>query len=182
MVVAVATPDSATGHPGGSVLDRCSAFVASAKHHGLNVRVAVGSSAAGVAALNASARDAFDALHLGPIAHPNNIIHDIEPVRLWQALSVVPIDSRKRLVEGLLGPLTADREWKTLRTTIIALGDSAFNITRAAQRLHVHRNTLIYRLDKIARILQRPFDEPGLAVALYVTCVVDELGQASAHR
>ena len=29
-------------------------------------------------------------------------------------------------------------------------GDSAFNITRAADRLHVHRNTLIYRLDKIA--------------------------------
>ncbi len=57
------------------------------------------------------------------------------------------------------------------------LGDGAFNTTRAAERLHVHRNTLIYRLDKIARALQRSLDEPGLAVALYVTCVIDELGR-----
>jgi carbohydrate diacid regulator len=182
MVVAVATPDRATGHSGSSVLERCSEFVASAQSRGLNVRVAVGSAASGVAALNVSARDAFDALHLGPIAHPATIIHEIEQVRLQQVLSVVPIDSRTRLVEGLLGPLTVDREWKALRATLIVWGDSAFNITRAAHHLHVHRNTLIYRLDKIARILQRPLDEPGLAVALYVTCVVDELGQASAHR
>ena len=104
-------------------------------------------------------------------------IHQIEEVRLHQALSVVPIDSRVRLVDGLLSPLLGDREWTTLRATLIAWGDSAFNITRAAERLHVHRNTLIYRLDKIARILGRSLDEPGLAVALYVTCVIDELGR-----
>ena len=62
------------------------------------------------------------------------------------------------------------------------LGDCGFNITKAAEHLHVHRNTLIYRFDKIARILGRPLDDPGLAVALYVTCVIDQLGQASAHR
>jgi len=182
IVVAVATPERATGHSGSSVLDRCSEFVTSTQGRGLNVRVAVGSAASGVAALNVSARDAFDALHLGPIAHPATVIHEIEQVRLQQALSVVPIDSRTRLVEGLLGPLTVDREWKTLRATLIVWGDNAFNTTRAAQHLHVHRNTLIYRLDKIARILRRPLDEPGLAVALYVTCVVDELGHASVHR
>ena len=82
-------------------------------------------------------------------------IHLIEHVRLHQALSVVPIDSRARLVDGLLSPLLVDREWTTLRATLIAWGDSAFNMTRAAERLHVHRNTLIYRLDKIARALQR---------------------------
>ena len=182
MVVAVATPDRATGYTGSSILDRCNELVASARGRGLVVRVAVGSPASGVAALNVSSRDAFDALHLGPIAHPATIIHEIEHVRLPQALSVVPIDSRTRLVEGLLGPLTVDREWKTLRATLIGWGDCAFNITRAAHHLHVHRNTLIYRLDKIARMLERPLDEPGLAVALYVTCVVDELGHASAHR
>jgi carbohydrate diacid regulator len=60
------------------------------------------------------------------------------------------------------------------------LGESAFNITRAADRLHVHHNTLVCRLDKIARVLQRSPDEPGLAVALYVTCVIDELGRRNA--
>jgi carbohydrate diacid regulator len=176
MVIAVAAPDA-------SVVDRCREFIASVGGRGVTVRVGIGSTASGIAALNVSARDAFDALQWGPIVHPERTVHQIEHVRLQQALSVIPIDSRTRLTEGLLGPLLADREWPTLRATLIAWGDRTFNMTKAADRLHVHRNTLIYRLDKIARILQRPLDEPGIAVALYITCVVDELGRASeAHR
>lgn len=171
-VVAVATPDARH-----SVMDRCADLVAAAQARGLNVRVAIGSTASGIEELNIAARDAFDALQLGPIVHPDTRIHQIEHIRLHQALSVVPIDSRTRLVEGLLSPLLSDREWTTLRATLIAWGDSAFNITKAADRLHIHRNTLIYRLDKIARVLKRSLDEPGLAVALYVTCVIDELGR-----
>jgi carbohydrate diacid regulator len=175
MVLAVATSDA-----GSSVIDRCENLVADAEARGMDVRVAIGSTGSGIGELNIAARDAFDALQLGPIVHPGSKIHQIEHVRLHQALSVVPIDSRIRLVEGMLAPLLGDREWTTLRATLIAWGDSAFNITRAADRLHVHRNTLIYRLDKIARVLQRSLDEPGLAVALYVTCVIDELGRRNA--
>jgi carbohydrate diacid regulator len=179
MVIAVATPDVQTRDAGQTVVDRCREFIASAGRRGWHLRVAIGSAAADVGALNVSARDAFDALQWGPIAHPNTTIHEIEHVRLHQAVSVVPIDSRRRLTDGLLGPLLVERDWEILRATLIAWGDSAFNISRAADHLHVHRNTLIYRLDKIARILARPLDEPGLAVALYVTCVIDELGRVS---
>ena len=172
MVVAVATP--ATDE---SVMGLCDDLIAATEACDLVVRIAIGSTGAGIGELNVASRDAFDTLQLGPIVEPQNKIHQIEQVRLHQALSVVPIDSRARLVEGLLSPLLKDREWTTLRKTLIAWGDSAFNITRAAQRLHVHRNTLIYRLDKIARTLGRTLDEPGLAVALYVTCVIDGLGR-----
>ncbi len=170
MVVAVATPDN-----GDSVMNLCQDLVAAAEGRDLDVRVAIGSTGSGIGQLNIAARDAFDALQLGPILQPGNKIAQIENMRLHQALSVVPIDSRTRLIDGLLSPLLEDREWTTLRATLIAWGDSAFNTTRAAERLHVHRNTLIYRLDKIARSLGRTLDEPGLAVALYVTCVIDEL-------
>ena len=175
MVVAVAAPDEA-------VTDRCRELVAGAQARGSKVRVAIGSTGSGIAELNIASRDAFDALQLGPIVQPDTKIHHIEQVRLHQALSVVPIDSRARLVEGLLAPLLADREWTTLRATLIAWGEAAFNMTRAADHLHVHRNTLIYRLDKIARLLQRSLDEPGLAVALYITCVIDDLGRRNAAQ
>lgn len=175
MVVAVAAPDEA-------VTDRCRELVAAAQARGWSVRVAIGSTGSGVAELNIASRDAFDALQLGPTVHPDEKIHHIEQVRLHQALSVVPIDSRARLVDGLLAPLLADREWTTLRATLIAWGQAAFNATRAAEHLHVHRNTLIYRLDKIARLLQRSLDEQGLAVALYITCVIDDLGRRNAEQ
>lgn len=170
MVVAIAMLE-------GEAVQRCDELVAEAEARGLQVRVAVGSEGSGVAELNASARDAFDTLALGPIVNPGNTIHRIDEVRLQQALSVVPIDSRTRLVQGVLAPLLADRDWATLRSTLIAWGDNAFNMTRAANQLHVHRNTLIYRLDRVARILRRRLDEPGLAATLYVTCVIDQLGR-----
>lgn len=169
-VVALATPDDP------ALAERCGELMELAAEGGLPLRVAVGSSGSGVAALNMSARDAYDALQVGPGAQPGVRIHPIDEVRLHQALAVVPIDSRTRLREGLLGPLLADRDWVALRDTLIAWGDSAFNVTRAADRLHVHRNTLIYRLEKVARTLDRSLTEPGLAIALYVTCVLDRLG------
>lgn len=159
-------------------VDQCTELLDRAADRGLALRIAIGSPASGVAALNVSARDAYDALQVGPIAAPDARIHPIDEVRLHQALSVVPIDSRVRLTEGLLGPLLADRDWPALRETLIAWGDCAFTVSRAAARLHVHRNTLIYRLDKVARVLDRSLDEPGLAVALYVTCVLDGLTAA----
>lgn len=180
-VVAVATPDDG-GRPGAAVNARCAECLDGARKHRLDLCIAIGCRGAGIAELNVSARDAFDALQLGPAANPGERIHPIDRVRLQQALSVVPIDSRARLTDGLLGPLLRDREWAALRRTLIAWGDCAFNTTRAAARMHVHRNTVIYRLDKITRILGRSLDEPGLAVALYVTCVMDELGRHSAGR
>ena len=99
MVIAVATPDS-------SVVGRCRECVGSAEGRGLSVQVGIGPTASGIPALNLSAREAFDALQLGPIAHPGRSIHQIEQIRLQQALSVVPIDSRSRLTDGLLGPLS----------------------------------------------------------------------------
>ncbi|MGV9797199.1 CdaR family transcriptional regulator [Mycobacterium sp. NPDC003449] len=174
-VVAVATPDEA--HDRRSVSDRCDELDAAARSNGLGTAIAIGSPGSGVEDLNMSARDAFDALQLGSIAQGRKTIHRIEQFRLQQALSVVPIDSRTRLTHGLLGPLLGDRDWPVLRATLIAWGDSAFNVSKAAQGMHVHRNTLIYRLDKIARCLGRSLDESGLAVALYVTCMMDQLGR-----
>ena len=173
MVIAIAMLDD-------EVARCCDELIAATDARGVGVRVAVGSVGAGISELNLSARDAFDALKLGPIVNPGKAIHHVDEVRLQQALSVVPIDSRTRLVRGVLAPLLVDREWSALRSTLIAWGDCAFNMTRAADRLHVHRNTLIYRLNKITRILGRKLDEPGLAAALYVTCVIDELDRRSA--
>lgn len=178
-VVALATPD---GPATPELRDRCGELLSAAVERGLALRAAIGSPASGIAALNISARDAYDAMQVGPSAQPGVRIHPIDEVRLHQALAVVPIDSRLRLTEGLLGPLLADRDWDALRDTLIAWGDSAFNATRAAERLHVHRNTLIYRLEKVARTLERSLTEPGLATALYVTCVLDRLAHAQGER
>ena len=38
----------------------------------------------------------------------------------------------------------------------------------------IHRNTVIYRLDKISRLTARDVREPQVAIAAYLACLIDE--------
>lgn len=53
-----------------------------------------------------------------------------------------------------LTPLTEEKQFEELKTSFIAYCENNMNITKAAEALFVHRNTLIYRLNKIERISQ----------------------------
>jgi hypothetical protein len=75
----------------------------------------------------------------------------------------------------VLGGLRDRADWPTLRETLIAWGEGGFNLLRAAERLHVHRNTLLYRLGKIEHLSARQMREPTQAVAMYLTALADLL-------
>lgn len=59
-----------------------------------------------------------------------------------------------------------------LRQTIVAWCESGFNLVTTAQRLAIHRNTVIYRLDKISRLTARDVREPETAIAQYLACLI----------
>jgi hypothetical protein len=58
---------------------------------------------------------------------------------------------------------------------VLSWCDSGFHLVNSAKALHVHRNTLIYRLAKIERLTGRNPREHRFAVALYVAALIDEL-------
>ena len=59
-----------------------------------------------------------------------------------------------------LGPLTAEDETTArLRETLVAWLAEGGNARRAAERLHAHKNTVLYRLQRAQRILGRPLDD-----------------------
>ncbi|MFC9360924.1 CdaR family transcriptional regulator [Rhodococcus sp. NPDC057014] len=157
-----------------ALADRCRRIVTPVREQGWDTRVGIGSIAHGVEQLNLSSQDAYDALRLGAALDPRAQVHDIDRFRLHQAVSVIPAETRDRLSRAVLGALTSDNDWPHLQDTLIAWGECGFNSSRAAKRLHVHRNTLANRLDKIAGLLGRPLDEPGLGMTLYLACVVAE--------
>jgi carbohydrate diacid regulator len=169
-VIAVTTPVSvSTPATDSRLMDKTRACLDLIRAQGWMVRAGIGSRAIGVRQLNLSSQDAYDALRLGSSLAPQHPIHDIEGFRLHQALSVIPGETRDRLSSAVLGPLLADPDWVELRDTLIAWGEAGFNASRAAKHLHVHRNTITYRFDKIARLLGRRIDEPGLGVTLYLS-------------
>jgi carbohydrate diacid regulator len=58
---------------------------------------------------------------------------------------------------------------------LVAWCESGFNLVRAAAGLHLHRNTLVYRLNKIAQLTGRPVRDHPAALALYLACLADQL-------
>ncbi len=70
-------------------------------------------------------------------------------------------DAQADLMRGLLEPLRAARGGAALVATVQALCDTGFAQAEAAARLHIHGNTLRYRMDRIEALTGRPLADPA---------------------
>jgi DNA-binding PucR family transcriptional regulator len=82
------------------------------------------------------------------------------------------LDRLARFVQRTLGPLTADDDTTArLRQTLLAWLAEGGNARRAAERLHTHKNTVLYRLQRAQLLLGRPLDEDRGALELALSAV-----------
>ncbi|KQU46639.1 hypothetical protein ASG84_08975 [Rhodococcus sp. Leaf278] len=140
--------------------------------HGLTLFAAMGPVASGVVQLNISAQDARDALEIGRRVTPSRHIYDIERLRLHQAVRAIPDSARRRLVHTVLGETVRTPDWTVLRTTLMVWGECGFNASKTAEKLHLHRNTLTYRLTKIEKLTGYTTGPNGDAVLLYIAVLM----------
>lgn len=146
-----------------------------ARRNELRCRVAVGGTGTGAAALHDAYADATDALRLGTRISPEGTTYLIDELRGHQVMSAVGLRGRTRLLRLVAGPLVAQPDWPDLRCTLIAWCESGFNLVRTAEALHIHRNTLIYRLQKIERLTGTPWRDHRTSLTLYLACLADQL-------
>ncbi|MFC4470687.1 CdaR family transcriptional regulator [Streptomyces xiangluensis] len=160
-----------------------------AAQDGLAARAGIGEPASSVGALHDSYQDACDALRLGarvgseakwgsprPEGGGGSPVHLITDLRVHQVLAAVGQPARNRLLELTAADLRAQPDWPVLRDTITAWCESGFNLVRASAALHIHRNTVVYRMNKIEQITGRPLREHRTTMALYLACLSDRLG------
>lgn len=143
------------------------------EEHGRRHRVGLGDTATGVAGLCASHTDALGAVRLAAAdGGPADPVAHIADYRLHQLLASVGVRARTRFADAVLGDLARRADWAVLRATLLAWSEQGFSLVRTAEALHVHRNTLVYRLQKIERILGRDLRDHRHALALYLACLV----------
>jgi carbohydrate diacid regulator len=142
--------------------------------HDSPVWIGIGEVADDVARLHGSYQDASAAARLGPTATSTSHVFPIGRLRVHQLLDSTGRQAQTRFVGSLLGELPAATNWPEARATLIAWAESGFNLVRAAELLHIHRNTLLYRLDKLSQHCGQPVREPGNGIALYLACLVDQ--------
>ncbi|WP_051899043.1 CdaR family transcriptional regulator [Sciscionella sediminilitoris] len=157
------------------LLERCRAAANTLGGRGTVVRIGIGGIGRGVAALAGSCADADSALRIGRKCFPAHEVLDIETVRMHQVLESVPVPARERYVGSQLSALRRCGDAGQLRSTVIAWCTSGFNLVRTAALLGVHRNTVVYRLDKISGETGADIRDPRSALPMYLACLAEEL-------
>jgi len=149
------------------------------RRHGLTAAVGIGAIATTVIQLHDSYQDASIAQRLGVSlttrGEPAPKITSIDDMRIHQLIATAGNRPRARLVEALTTQLRTQPDWHALRATLIAWSEAGFNLVQAATALHIHRNTLVYRLNKIAQLTGRSTRDHRAALALYLACLADQL-------
>ncbi|MZD04869.1 hypothetical protein GTW43_07195 [Streptomyces sp. SID5785] len=135
--------------------------------HGL--RLALGAPASGPEGFRATHRDAVRAQDVARLAGARGpavtAFFDAE-VRLASLLATDP-DAARSLVSRALGPLAQDTQAAgRLRQTLHGFLDAQGSYVAAAGRLHLHRNTVRYRVRRAVELRGRPLDEDRLELEL----------------
>jgi carbohydrate diacid regulator len=173
-VARTATPVAAV--PGADLVALCRQIVDDiGQRFDLPARIGVGDRTGSVAGLRDSYHDAVIALRLGRSDSDQPAVHTIDDLRIHQLLASVGQHARARFSDALIGGLRAESDWPALRHTLVAWCESGFNLVRAAAALHIHRNTLVYRLAKIGRLTGRAPQQHQAMLALYLAALSDQI-------
>ncbi|ATY85539.1 hypothetical protein CVV65_11895 [Kyrpidia spormannii] len=122
-------------------------------------------------------REAEEALGLGRVLHPGRRVYRYEDLAWERFLAALPRTEALRYSRGVLKD--ALQQYAFIEETVRAMVEHHLNISEAARALFVHRNTLMYRLDRIQECTgldPRRFDG---ALQLYTALVLHRFGQVA---
>jgi DNA-binding PucR family transcriptional regulator len=120
--------------------------------------VALGTPAGGLDGFRVGHQEATQARRIAELSGQTGVIRydRVESI----SLLTDDLDRLARFVHRTLGPLAADDDATArLRATLLAWLAEGGNARRAAERLHAHKNTVLYRLQRAQQILGRPLEE-----------------------
>lgn len=130
--------------------------------------LAVGEPIAPEQALVSTALLLRETLTLGRIFHVTEQIHLPWELRLERLVYSIPDAQRQRFIDDTGNQIRLLKDEETL-TTLETFFQLDCNVSETAKRLYIHRNTLLYRLDKFKQ-------ETGLDVRSFHDAVVVKLG------
>ncbi len=124
------------------------------------IRAGLGTYHPGLRGVSRSYLEALQAVELGRKLRPEVALHHHDEVAPYMVLEQNPLTS-ERYVERVLGPLlTGERGRDVLLETLQAYVARG-SVKEAAEALHLHRHTVLYRLEKVRELLGRDLDSPA---------------------
>lgn len=140
----------------------------------LKAAIGIGSPASGMYELAGSYQEAWKALFIGKKFKQQPGVYNIMDYRLEDVITTIDASVRNRFVQAVTGKFRRYPDWEQMRESIRQWCESGFSLVEAARRLHVHRNTLIYRLDKLDKESGLNLKDFRTCLNLYLALVMDQ--------
>lgn len=117
-----------------------------------SVYVAIGTVVNDLKNVSASYKEAKMALEVGKIFEENKKIVNYEQLGIGRLIYQLPAPLCKIFINEVLHGLSMDQFDEETLTTVNKFFENNLNVSETSRQLYIHRNTLVYRLDKLQKM------------------------------
>ena len=117
-----------------------------------SVYVAIGTVVNDLKNVSASYKEAKMALEVGKIFEENKKIVNYEQLGIGRLIYQLPAPLCKMFINEVLHGLSMDQFVEETLTTVNKFFENNLNVSETSRQLYIHRNTLVYRLDKLQKM------------------------------
>ncbi|HEX6547219.1 MAG TPA: helix-turn-helix domain-containing protein [Candidatus Dormibacteraeota bacterium] len=124
------------------------------------VRAGLGGYHPGLRGISRSYLEAQQAIEIGRKLRPEASVHHHDEIAPFLVLAQNPLTA-ERYVETVLGPLLNGERGRDILLQTLEAYIGRGSVKDAAEVLHLHRHTVLYRLDKVRELVGRDVDSPA---------------------
>ncbi len=137
-------------------------------HHQKDLSFGISMYAEELTQVTVSYKEAKDALYHGNMSGKKQFIELYQPKKVPEILRLVPYEQLKKFYDDTFQSFTDEtkKDHQVLLHTLSVFLETHCQLSETAKRLYVHRNTVIYRLEKCEEIIGRSLKEPDETLRL----------------
>lgn len=149
-------------------------------HHenGMNMSVGIGKPAMNVLGVRHSYTEAVNALQFGYRFKRKQFVQSYQAKDIGYLFHMLPHDELKQFYESTLDGLLQiadESERKELLRTLNAFYETQCQLVETSKQLFVHRNTVVYRLEKCERLLDVKLKDPAESLRIRIALAIEPL-------
>lgn len=116
------------------------------------VYISIGSIVNDLKNISSSFKEAKMALEVGKIFNNNEYISKYEKLGIGRLIYQLPKNLCDMFLTEVLGGVSVEQFDEETLTTVNKFFENNLNVSETSRQLYIHRNTLVYRLDKLQKI------------------------------
>jgi len=139
-----------------------------------SVRVGIGTAVNDLKFVSRSYKEAKMALEVGKIFDVTSLVMNYETLGIGRLIYQLPMSLCRMFVNEVLHGISAESFDEETLTTVDKFFENNLNVSETSRQLYIHRNTLVYRLDKLQKMTGldlRNFDD---AIIFKITLMVSK--------